>query len=1129
MTPFDVIASPLRDGDRDVVPRPLLIEASAGSGKTWTLAHLAVRFMLEDSIEPDELLLVTFTRDAARELKGRVRGHLIDVIAFLSAGEVDGETRWHGELASRWANDGDRRRDLERARACLADLDGLHARTIHSFAAVNARTPLGSLSDDGRLWGQAFRQVVARWSLHEAERFAQWADHGDLETLDAVARALYDAGVRTSGTSATVRVLPDAPPDGPDELERAARAQRAMALDVVSRFCELLSQEGRTSYADLVVALASRLEHHDAERFVTDLRATYRVVMIDEFQDTDPLQWRVFREIFLDAPETRLILVGDPKQAIYGFRSGGVETFLEVREYCRDHGVPVSTLDRNYRSSPQYVDATNRFFAGADFHYEPGGTGGGRRIGFEEAEAHRFDVDPIFPDLGDGALHLRVAPHSTGEGAPILAEVAAYLAGAHRAGVAYRDMAVLCDRRHECQRVHRYLTRRRIPSVTASEASIFQSAAALHLRLLLVALSSPQEASLTEALRATWFRGVDGADPASSAPGRLITQLAADITSIGVAALTRYLRSTVVLTTVLALRDGERHLTDLAHLSELLARECHGVTSPTLVLDWLETATTGLDVDESTESRRLETESDAVRIMTVHASKGQEFSVVLAPFIARRYPAVSRSGSHVLRRWVADGVTVIDAGSGLSWGDDEERDLRTEAAQAGEERRLIYVALTRARDFAAVWFTTPYQVPFGGEFSRLLFDREVGGAVRNRPLDEVRRTFVSSGWTASRDPGFRSAKAEPRAALEAALGDATTIGIFDIGAALPDGPAHGVGRITPEGARVFAVAPPIEFDYQRRRWSYSDVARDLKERPVTAGDSGEDEVPGYDEADETVDERVLKPESVRDDVAGVFGRLSGKQLGVVVHRVLELAVGSAEPPFADLVTAALREGGLGEGIAAGDLERTRASLERLWRRPLTPTLGGEALGDLRARDVAKEMRFLLSLGDRPLDDRLQSAVAAVVDHDHSGPDGSGLFARYLSAGAVFAQRLTEGYLIGSLDLTVRDREGRYRIVDYKTDQLGGADRPYESSRLQAHMEAEHYPLQALFYSVALHRFLRSRLTSYDPDRHLGGVDYLFVRVVGDGSAASVDGVFTWPITPAAVVVASDALGGHRGS
>ncbi|MGH9020180.1 MAG: UvrD-helicase domain-containing protein, partial [Acidimicrobiales bacterium] len=410
MAEFDVLSAPLRVNGADAVPRPLLVSASAGTGKTWTLAHLCVRFMIEDGVEPDQLLLVTFTRDAARELRGRVRSRLSEVLDFI-AGDGDARDAAERNFVARWSSPEARRADERRARHCLANLDGLHARTIHSFAAVNVVGAVGSLSDDGRLWRQATNLTVSRWALERAEAFAAWRAVGDPATLDAVAKALYEAGQRRGGRAVALRVIPAAGDEGDGHLGVLAATQRDLALDIVDRFCDLLERAGRTSYADLVVALAERLDQRGAERFRDELRSNFRVVMIDEFQDTDPLQWHVFSELFADAPETRMVLVGDPKQAIYGFRSGSVETFLDVERRVRDGGQPVATLDENHRSTPRLVDAVNRLFAGADLHYPLDPAPHAPAIPFTPSVAVRRDEPAPLRAIGAGALHLRAAPY----------------------------------------------------------------------------------------------------------------------------------------------------------------------------------------------------------------------------------------------------------------------------------------------------------------------------------------------------------------------------------------------------------------------------------------------------------------------------------------------------------------------------------------------------------------------------------------------------------------------------------------------------------------------------------------------------------------------------------------------
>ena len=1124
MNPFDVVASALRVGGVDAVPKPLLIEASAGTGKTWALAHLATRFMIEDGVEPGQLLLVTFTRDAARALRGRVREHLVEAIDVMTRAAPVADD-WTAALEARWGDDAQRLADLARARHCLAGLDELQASTIHAFAAVNTLGPVGRLGDGERRWRQALAETRARWAATRPGEYALAAS--GVSTIEAVARALWDAGWRTEGAGAAVRVVPEGDPDPGDVTARAAAARRDIALDVVARFGELLRQARETTFADLVVALAARLEHHDAEHFVARMRSTFRVVMIDEFQDTDPLQWHVFRELFLEAPDTRLVLVGDPKQAIYRFRSASVDTFLEVREYCRARGVAVSTLTRNYRSTPAMVAALNALFRGADFHYAWAEASEEPAIAYRPAVSSRED-DESSPVSGPGgaALVLRAAPYARWVARAVHEEVSDHVVRAHAAGVAYREIAVLCVSNDQCRDVHRHLARRGLPSTSSSEESIFACDAALHLRHLLAALAAPEEVGLTEALRATWFAGPGAEDPGDTRVGQTVARLVVDFEVSGVAAIGRYLRSVDVATRVARRRDGERHLTDLAHLGELMVRECRAAASPALVLSWLEDAASALDTDESATSRRLETESDAVRVLTVHKSKGLEFDVVLAPRLAGTFRKVESEGRYALRRWVDDGRTVVDAGSGVAWGasaECAERVGRTEADSAAEQRRLVYVALTRARRTAVAWVGLPIKLPFSSEFTRLLFDRhevDARSVVTNRSLAEVRARFVDHGWLAGRDPAVTAAKTDPARVLADVFAPDPEV------AALPIEEA----RTTEATGRASTVAPlaPLAARHgvtrarQRRRWSYSDLARDLADAEVA---ERPEEVAGTDEAVVSEEQRVLADETVRADVAGVFGSLAGARLGVAVHRVLERVV--AVGPGADLAAlldATLEEAGEGALVLAPEDRATmRRALSEVLARPLGATLQGRALRDLDPRDAATEMRFLLSLGEVPRADRLSAAVAAVRAHDASGEARRGLFADYFASGVDLAGRLGEGFLVGSLDLTVRGLDGAYRIVDYKTDQLTGPDRPYRAGAMARHMVEHHYPLQALFYSVALHRFLRSRLAGYDPARHLGGVDYYFVRVVGDASAEADDGLLHWAVTPAAVVAASDAM------
>ena len=1125
---FDVATSPLRRADgHDAVPHPLLIEASAGSGKTWTLAHLAVRFMLEDGVSPDELLLVTFTRDAARELRGRVRAHLRQVLDLLERLESRTATPVHAWERYFASLDPRRRAQLLAAgRERLATLDALHAQTIDSFAAEHVESAARSTTQAPRQWRQACNEVIAAHALGSPDDSALLERHASLDTLRVVARALYDAGLRVNDGRVTAPpslvVLPTGDEPDVDEATRAARIQRDLAVRIVGRFAELLGHVRATTFSDVMLGLLERTRDAGSAAFIARMRQRFRVVMIDEFQDTNHLQWEIFTRLFLDASETRLVVVGDPKQAIYLFRSGSVETFLAVRSMCETRGVPVTTLPDNHRSHPALLACVNQFFDGASFRYDVDDRND-LAIGFTPARSFLDDEEtPHGLTLGDGSapMHLRVG-HK--DDAMVRREVTDYVALVHARGVPYSEVAVLCRTRYQCLEIQHHLSRRGIPATTSADESVATSRAAFQLRLLLVALSDPDESAHTEVLRVSWFREALGRD---GEPDELVNRLVEEFSLRGVAAIAGFLHDRNVLTTVLSLRDGERHVTDLLHLSEILSVECRTVRSLPLVLDWLDDLAVADDAEPSVRARRLETESDAVRVMTVHKAKGLEFDTVLVPFLNEPYPQIGADGSRALRQWVDVDHVVVDAGSGIEWGDPVSRNRRVIASNLAEHRRLAYVALTRAKRHLVVWLAVTSKQPLGGEFARLVFDRAMSPpALAARTVDEVSSLFMDP----KRKRNVTVEKAvtsDPVTTLQDLWGGANRFSIYAIG----DGDvAAAVERATTPGGvrelRVFAAGSAPSIGWERRRWSYTDLAKNLKlnEIVLSEPDDQSERAGGYDETVHELDGSDVLGD-VSSGVRSVFGSLAGARLGAAVHALLERLVGvEVRDPRAAAVTVLEREGFAAHEVT-NNLEVLLTSTATLLARPTAPLLDGLALGELGRRDVAREMRFVLALGERRRRERLAAAARAILEFDRSGSDGDGLFRGYFARLARDVDGLDEGFLIGSLDLVVRRADGRYAIVDYKTDQLPGAERPYARARLLTSMEHEHYPLQALLYSIALHRYLRGTLGDYDPGRHLAGVGYYYLRVVGDPSAHPEDGFAQWSVTPAAVAQASDALG-----
>ena len=1124
---FDVATSPLRRVDgHDAVPHPLLIEASAGSGKTWTLAHLAVRFMLEDGVSPDELLLVTFTRDAARELRGRVRAHLrqvLELLERLEVGAASPEQAWEQYFAA--LHPSRRTQLLVAGRERLATLDALHAQTIDSFAAEHVEGAARSTTQAKRQWRQACNEAIAAHALDSPVDAALLDRYATLDTVRAVARALYDAGLRVNEGRVTAPpslvVLPTDDDPDVDEVTRAARVQRDLAYRIVARFGELLGHVRATTFSDVILGLLERTRDAGSAAFIARMRQRFRVVMIDEFQDTNHLQWEIFTRLFLDAPETRLVVVGDPKQAIYLFRSGSVETFLAVRSMCETRGVPVTTLPDNHRSDPALLACVNQFFDGASFRYDVDDRDD-LAIDFTPARAFlKSDETPHRLALGDESapMHLRVGPK---DDAMVRHEVGDYVALVHARGVPYSAVAVLCRTRYQCLEIQHHLARRGIPATTSADESVATSRAAFQVRLLLVALADPDESAHTEVLRVSWFRDALGRD---GEPDELVNRLVEEFSMHGVAAIARFLHHRTVLTTVMSLRDGERHVTDLWHLSEMLGVECRTVRSLPLVLDWLDDLASADDAEPSVRARRLETESDAVRVMTIHKAKGLEFDTVLVPFLNEQYPRIDADGSRSLRQWVDVDHVVVDAGSGIGWGDPVSRNRRVIASNLAEHRRLAYVALTRAKRHLVVWFAAASRQPLGGEFARLVFDRAVSPpALTARSVDDVWPLFMESKRNVIAT-GEKAVKSDPTAALRDLWGGVNRFSIYTIGDGLVGAAAERASApVAAREPRVFAAGSAPSIDWQRRRWSYTDLAKTLKSTaPVLSEpDDQSERTGGYDETVREVDGSDVV--DVSPGVRSVFGSLAGARLGAAVHALLEHLVGvEARDPRAVAVAVFEREGFTASEVT-DNLEAVLSATTALLGRPTAPLLDDLALGELTRRDVAREMRFVLALGERRRRERLSAAALAMLELDRSGPRGDGLFRDYFARLASDVDGLDEGFLIGSLDLVVRRSDGRFAIVDYKTDQLPGAERPYARTRLLASMEHEHYPLQALLYSIALHRHLRGTLRDYDPARHLAGVGYYYLRVVGDPSAHPEDGLAEWSVTPAAVASASDALG-----
>jgi exodeoxyribonuclease V beta subunit len=544
---------------------------------------------------------------------------------------------------------------------------------------------------------------------------------------------------------------------------------------------------------------------------------------------------------------------------------------------------------------------------------------------------------------------------------------------------------------------------------------------------------------------------------------------------------------------VLAQRGGERHMTDLAHIAQLLHETAHRERLGLPALrDWLRhQRDTRAGVTE--RNRRLDSDAEAVQIMTVFVAKGLQFPIVYLPFAFNRHV---RSDDILLYHDGTDTRCLYIGGKGHGSERQAVEELnRLEAAR--DNIRLTYVALTRARSQVVAWWA-PTKDEVSGGLSRLLRGRSVGEAevpdrCPPRITDEDAWT-VFKQWEAAGGPAVEESVIASPAAVE------------------KHSPAAGLE------VRHFHRA----IDVSWRRTSYSALVRGAEAVRVTS----EPEVGARDDEVEAV---VLTAPASGHDVASPLAAMpAGAAFGSLVHAVME----TADPGVSDLPAELERQVRRHSTWWPVDVDAAElaAALAPMHDTPLGPLAPGLTLRQIAARDRLRELNFEIPLAGGDLRGAAPhvavSDVGELLRAHLPAADPLAPYADRLMAAGLGGQSL-RGYLAGSIDVVLRLPGGRHLIADYKTNHLGDTAGDYSFTRLTEAMLHSDYPLQALLYIVVLHRFLRWRVSGYDPARHLGGVLYLFVRgmcgvdtPVHEGHPA---GVFSWSPPAILVVALSDLL------
>lgn len=1039
---------------------PLLLEASAGTGKTWTIAALAARFLAETGTGIEGVLLITFTERSTRDLRSRVFDRLQEserhLTRFVDAGEVP-EDQVSALLCR---TDAVLRRD--RLRDALASFDQATISTIHSFCETMLKE-LGVLgdwdSDDAVLSDP--RALVEQCATDVY--LNMFADVPDVE-LDPK-RALQLAWVACEST------LPLAPEGSVEvrycEAVRERFAQRKRELAVVS-------------FDDMPSRLAQVLASSDVGPAAVDtLRERFTLVMVDEFQDTDPVQWQILRSTFMNRGRST-ILIGDPKQSIYGFRNADLLSYLDARESAGRE-----SLATNYRSDREVVDGVAELF-------------GDVRLGHDEirvqevAARHRSRLEMLGARAKvllrcAGEDELGVAP-DTAVARDVIGMLRQLLEHASLEGrpLLPSDVAILVRSRAEGASLLRRLEAAGIPAVAAGQENVLASRAATEWAHVLEAMASPNRSNIvlaaTTGLLGFQFQELlDESSRASEEAFVVVRQLVNAYMERGFAAVPAILQARRQLRSrVVAQPDGERHLMDLLHVAELLGTA--PATNLQDLLDWFARQRDERSRDVDSVDHRMASDNEAVRVLTLHSAKGLEFGVVLLPEV-----------SDLVLRKSQPFPVVVGGERRLYVGPPPHRDDETWLAHQqqsrDEELRLLYVGLTRAKHLAIAWHVTGRRSSLGALTALIARDR-------NSPV------LAPAYPRVPRTPG-----------LAAHLVSVTRF---------LDGGDPVRARIAVDNTPLRVAAMERMVDQTWRRTSYSGLTAGLHEAAHAA-------LLDEPEAELEVQPAPTGELAMASPMADLPG---GAAFGTLVHAVLEeidWSPGALSSSTAHVVGQLAPR----HGLAAEHAQQLVQAVVDVCSTPLGTLGEGAALTDFPLEHRLAEFDFDLPMADKGA----PATVAALAELMASHLDESDPLAAYPGhlAESPAASQVLNGMLTGSIDVVLRTGAGRFVVADYKTNRLPvGPDEElsvghYRHPAMAEAMIQSHYPLQALLYCVALHRYLSWRLPGYRPSEHLGGTGYLFVRGMAGAATPVVDGhtcgVFTWHPPLELVLATSDLIGG----
>jgi exodeoxyribonuclease V beta subunit len=1118
VVPFE-IGGPLPSG-------VTLLEASAGTGKTFTIASLVVRYVAS-GLRLEELLVVTFTRMATGELRDRVRKSLVSAAHGLTQ-VIDG-AKVDDEIVRLLADTSDAERKLRRDRlvAANADFDAATIDTTHGFClhvlmglgvAGDVERDVKLVEDTSDLLEDVVDDLYVRkfWQIPGKAVF-------DLKVAREVGASIVE--------HSSAYVLP-ALSDG----QTAAELRRRLADAVLKEMSRRKRSLGILTYDDLQSRLREALTDADrgdaARRRLSD---RYKIVLVDEFQDTDPVQWNILESAF---GGSNLVLIGDPKQAIYAFRGADVYAYLRAA----DRADNLKTLNVNWRSDQGLIDAYDVLFAGAqlghsgilyhpvrasDDNQAPGLRGAPRsdplRVRILESSRVAQNQDKT---VKVGEARPFIARDLASDVRELLSSGAEIVEHRDRGGndrwapVTPGDIAVLVRANSHAVIVRNALHDVGIPAVLAGGGSVFSTPPAKDWMRLLVAIEKPTSRELAATAAITPFVGWDAEMIAKADQDvweelhQRLARWSSVLRDRGVAALGERITGSGLPQRVLSRPSGERTLTDLSHVGRLLHEAAiEGNLGPAALITWLSKRIKEADSDKMDDERsiRLDSDADAVQILTIHRSKGLEFPIVYCPFLWDAN--TKKQNVPVFHDPESEDRLTIDVGGGNNRTFVEHQNRKL-AEEKGEHLRLLYVALTQARHQAVIWWASSNSTresPLG----RLVFRDPEGNVLEKTEKyseGDVRKRFLAL-----------SAKSGGAIAVEDADGGTVQHWVTD----------------SAERQVLESAVFDRTFDDLWKRTSYSGITQGAHDAAMVGSEPDEVLVEDEPTESEVLAADQVETEDDKPELTSISlllgGMPGGTAVGTFVHSVFE------ETDFAASDLDSELERAVGSVMShrpvdIGDCHNFISGLKTAIDTPLGDLVDGTRLRDIDKSNRLDEVGFELPLagGDNPCGNISVLDIASLLRQHLGDDDELSRYAERLKDPTL--SRELRGFLTGSIDLVLRFSGKRLAIVDYKTNRLAPSSEEltawnFNQRAMSAEMQRAHYPLQAILYTVAFHRYMRWRDPGYEVERDFAGVIYLFVRGMSSTAFPISDGkpcgVWSWRPPAALITELSDLFDSGR--